>query len=90
MSWKRSRAKIVYRQSKLALYNVELGKKTGRVEFASSHYAWHSRFDVAEDDSGNLFKDQRRHPGGVLLILCGIFGKVSLWFFDFDMHQIEC
>ena len=45
---------------------------------------------MAEDDSGNLFKDQRTHPGGVLLILCGIFGKVSVWFFDFDTHQIEC
>lgn len=66
------------------------GKKQEELNGRALHYAWHSRFDVAEDDSGNLCKVQRRHPGGVLLILCGIFGKVSVRFFDFDIHQIEC
>ena len=57
---------------------------TGYVELKARekirHYAWDSRFDVAKDGSGILFKDQGRNSASLLFILCGIFGKISRWF----------
>lgn len=44
------------------------------------HYAWHSRHDLAQDDSSVLSKDQRGNSVGLLFILCGVFGKISFRF----------
>lgn len=72
----RSRAKIT---TPIKIRPV-LCRKLARKQSRNLRYAWDSRFDVAKNDSCILSKDQSRNSVGLLFILCGIFGKISVRF----------